>query len=44
MADKSKAYTPYTCKECKVYDDHTWWCGSAPEYHSDGRLAYYWRD
>lgn len=32
------------CKECKIPDDHSWWCSIAPQLLPNGKRPYYWRD
>jgi len=32
------------CPECKIRNDHTWWCSIAPEVLPNGKRPYYWRD
>lgn len=33
-----------TCSECKLHNDHSWWCGVGADEVRAGSRRYFWRD
>lgn len=39
-----KEAPPVYCSECKIPDDHSWWCGVGGAEIAAGSRRYFWRD